>query len=342
MNCQKKRILSRGLSSSKLESIKNLVGSYPFKSLEVLTDVNQRWLSFKVGILEILDKVAPLKSVVVKNNFSNVWYDHELVQLSRKRNRAFKKALRDKSAVNWSSFQTLRNLFSKRFREKKKLYFSDLLSQNLSKRDVWCKLRPFLSPKTDQASFDGMLIDGSICRSKSIIVNEFANYFSCLDFLNFGLCRINSLRFISVIFNKFFGFLSFRQRFEFSAISSNEVLKLLQSMDSSCSPGFCGIPSILLKTCAAEISDPLSSLFNLCLYNQVIPEDWKIAIVKPLYKGKGSKIEFDSYRPISILAPINKIFEACIAERIRFYFESNNLFCDQQFGFRKLRSCELV
>lgn len=84
----------------------------------------------------------------------------------------------------------------------------------------------------------------------------------------------------------------------------------------------------------------MCSLFNLCLSKLTIPDDWKIALVKPLYKGKGPKDDFDSYRPISILSPLSKVFESCISERIRCFFELNSLFVEEQFGFRKLRLCE--
>jgi len=68
--------------------------------------------------------------------------------------------------------------------------------------------------------------------------------------------------------------------------------------------------------------------------------EWKFAIVTPIYKGKGSRSDVNNYRGISVLSPISKLFEKCIASQIFDYFESNNLFFIGQHGFRKNFSCE--
>jgi len=70
----------------------------------------------------------------------------------------------------------------------------------------------------------------------------------------------------------------------------------------------------------------LLKLFNSCLELKKIPEDWKIAIVTPLYKNKGDKTIIDNYRAISVLSPIAKMFEKLLAKQILDYFESNKIF----------------
>ena len=101
-----------------------------------------------------------------------------------------------------------------------------------------------------------------------------------------------------------------------------------------------GIPSVIFRECSESLKEPLTFLFNRCLIDSEIPCEWKTAIVRPHYKGKGEKLDPDSYRPISVLPPIAKVFESLLADRISAYFESNKLFCQEQFGFRKGLSCE--
>ena len=74
----------------------------------------------------------------------------------------------------------------------------------------------------------------------------------------------------------------------------------------------------------------------------VYPDDWKCAHIIPIYKGKGSHSALDSYRPISILSPVSKLFEKLLAEQIYNYLESNKLLNAAQFGFRRNLSCELA
>ena len=72
----------------------------------------------------------------------------------------------------------------------------------------------------------------------------------------------------------------------------------------------------------------------------IIPDEWKTAVVSPLYKNKGLESDPNSYRGISVLPPINKVFETLISNQLRSYFEDNRIFSASQHGFRKNFSCE--
>jgi len=88
------------------------------------------------------------------------------------------------------------------------------------------------------------------------------------------------------------------------------------------------------------IVEPLTEYFNDCLSGNVFPDEWKCAVVTPLYKGKGSRSDRNNYRGISVLSPIAKLFEKCIGNQIFEYFEINRLFFVGQHGFRRNFSCE--
>ena len=45
-------------------------------------------------------------------------------------------------------------------------------------------------------------------------------------------------------------------------------------------------------------------------------EDWRSAVVVPLYKGKGERTEFKNYRGISLLSVVEKIYAVILADRI--------------------------
>ena len=88
----------------------------------------------------------------------------------------------------------------------------------------------------------------------------------------------------------------------------------------------------ILKLCKNSLSTFLVQIFNLCIREGTYPRSLKCAQVVPIDKG-GPKDLCTNYRPISLLSPINKIFEkliytACtpILSRIVCYLAINMFF----------------
>jgi hypothetical protein len=158
------------------------------------------------------------------------------------------------------------------------------------------------------------------------------------SFLNLAICLSYVHNFFHTCF--FIAKLSKNPKFDFSKFSQIEVCKALNELDKDSSPGYIGIETVIFKESANELSSALTDLFNHCIKDSKIPEDWKISYVTPVYKGKGSKSELENYRPISIISPVAKIFEKLIAENISDYFESEKIIKSAQYGFRRNLSCE--
>ena len=78
-------------------------------------------------------------------------------------------------------------------------------------------------------------------------------------------------------------------------------------------------------------------IFNKSLSSGEFPENVKLAIVKPLYKGK-SRLEISNYRPISLLLVMSKILEKIVNLRLTKFFNKHNILYEGQYGFRKNRS----
>ena len=128
--------------------------------------------------------------------------------------------------------------------------------------------------------------------------------------------------------------------FEFKKVSINLVDKLLSKLDTSCGPGVSGISTKVLKAAHEELAPVVTELFNKCIETKTIPNEWKLAVVTPLYKSKGIKTDLNNYRGISVLPPLGKLFEKVLATQIIIYFNMNNLFFNGQHGFRAFHSCE--
>jgi hypothetical protein len=69
----------------------------------------------------------------------------------------------------------------------------------------------------------------------------------------------------------------------------------------------------------------------------VLPDTWREAIVRPLYK-KGKKSDVGNYRPISLTSVMSKIMERIIKNEMMSFLDANGLLSDTQHGFRSKRS----
>ncbi len=80
------------------------------------------------------------------------------------------------------------------------------------------------------------------------------------------------------------------------------------------------------KAAHEELAPSVTELFNKCIETKIVPNEWKLAKVTPLYKLKGIKTDLNNYRDISVLPPLGKLFEKVRATQIIIYFNMNNLF----------------
>ena len=83
---------------------------------------------------------------------------------------------------------------------------------------------------------------------------------------------------------------------------------------------------------------PLTLLFDKSLNEGVIPDDWRKAIVSPIFK-KGNKKDPSNYRPVSLTSVVCKLCEKLIRERLTVHMISNKICADAQYGFMSGRSC---
>ena len=83
---------------------------------------------------------------------------------------------------------------------------------------------------------------------------------------------------------------------------------------------------------------PISILLPKSLDEGVVPDDWKIANVCPIFK-KGVKSQVSNYRPVSLTSQVSKVIESVLRDAIVSHLKYNELIRDSQHGFRKGRSC---
>ena len=86
-----------------------------------------------------------------------------------------------------------------------------------------------------------------------------------------------------------------------------------------------------------RVVDWIWRLYNMFFERGVVPEDWRSAVIVPLYKGIGKRKECGNYRGVSLLSMVGKIYTEILIDRVRIMTES--LIDDEQGSFRAGRGC---
>ena len=118
------------------------------------------------------------------------------------------------------------------------------------------------------------------------------------------------------------------------SVTSKMIKKGIMNLDLSKASGSDCIPVVVLKNCEPELSYILAELFNKCLKESSFPDCWKVSSVVPVFKNVGERSTAKSYRPVSLLSVVSKVFEKLVNNRIVDHIEKCDLFSDFRYGFR--------
>ena len=86
------------------------------------------------------------------------------------------------------------------------------------------------------------------------------------------------------------------------------------------------IPVVVLKNYEPELSYILAEVFNKCLKKSCFPNCWKVSLVVPVFKNVGKRSTAKTYRPVSLLFVVSKVFKKLVNNRIVDHLEKCGLF----------------
>ena len=260
---------------------------------------------------------------------SQPWFTPECAAAICQRNFYFHKYQRDRTVRNLSSFKAARRRCKKTLDQARDRYANQtresISSQKLGSKDFWRICNSVL--KRSKSSLPSLSLNSDTMATSSadkaeLLCREFAKN-SSLDDSNRPLPTFPQ-RTASTLSPLF--------------ISVKHVRRIIKNLDTSKSSGSDSIAAIVLKKCAPELSPVLAKLYRKCLSEGEFPSSWKTASVVPTAKKGCDSSQPSSYRPISLLPIISKVFECVVNAHLLNYLETNQLLSDSQFGFRHSRS----
>ena len=123
-------------------------------------------------------------------------------------------------------------------------------------------------------------------------------------------------------------------------VTSEEVAAILRTLDNRKAPGPDGVNHGTLKLLHRHHPHILPHLYTACLALGYFPRSWcagrVVFVPKP---GKDATLP-ESYRPITLLSTIGKVFERVLNTTLLEHLETSNALHPAQFGFRPGRSTE--
>ena len=115
-------------------------------------------------------------------------------------------------------------------------------------------------------------------------------------------------------------------------LTESDVFNVIANLNPHKATGIDHIAPSVLKSCAYTLTLPLHHLFTTSLKTSIIPNEWKMHKIIPVYKSN-DKTSVKNYQPISLLCNVSKVFEHLIYDKVISTVTKSITPC--QFGFQK-------
>ncbi|GBO41520.1 putative RNA-directed DNA polymerase from transposon BS [Araneus ventricosus] len=122
-------------------------------------------------------------------------------------------------------------------------------------------------------------------------------------------------------------------------IPSQEVINLIKKINPREATCPDDVPNNAIRMLTLNAVTHLTKILNKCLIIQHSPDAWKIARLLMFPKPNQNRKLPGSYRPISLLSNIGKLYEKILLKRLNDHCYTNNIIPDEQFSFRDKYSC---
>ena len=282
------------------------------------------WEMFKDGFLNICDSHAPIKRVRVKNRI-NPWVTPDIVKMMYNRDYLHKRACKDKNDKLWAEYRATRNNVTRLIKKKKTEYYKNIVAEHRgSPRKFWKELGKLLPNKVNRSSIP-----------KNMSADDLNTYFS-----NIGKKTIQKVTDNSINHNFLWKGPESIYDFEMTTVNSSDVIKMIKKLPTTTNTDILGMDSKLIKIACEYICPQITWLINLSINTGEVVDDWKVARVTPIYKGKGDRDDPGNYRPISVIGHIGKIMERVIFKQLLEYLTEHDFISRDQSAYLKHHSTQ--
>ena len=169
----------RHISSSNISNFVKKLETYNFSGIFAFTDFDRAYEKFIQQFCTIFDECFPITPTTSKKKRGESWYDSELKDTHKAKQRLYKKLMRNPSKTNKQNYNKIRNKYDRMIKTtKKQLHIKIKLDQHgCNLRETWKIINDLLGKKKQQRN-SAIRLNGSSETDNIRIANHLNNYFS--------------------------------------------------------------------------------------------------------------------------------------------------------------------
>ena len=294
--------------------------------------MEEAWNIFKTAVLDTLKEVCGTKKARGRNRKATAWWNEEVKSAISEKKRTYKIWVKSKDEEDYTKYRLARR-HSKRVvkeaKEKSWTQYGEKLSEacKSSPREFYKSVKAM---RVRDEPYDPTTIindaNGEALHEEEKILKRWEEYFK--DLLNPSGTEAQDTQ---------PQFTPSHPDHSEPTILESEVRKTVKTSPKGKAAGDDGITTEAILACGEIGIQWLTIIFQKAWEERTVPEDWQNAIVVPIWKKKGSKKDCSTYRGISLLSHVGKMYGKILEQRIR--AKTEHLLSEAQFGFRKGRGC---
>ncbi len=284
---------------------------------------DQLWTTFRQGLEQAMHQFVPTKTWKPRSGLP--WISKKIKSLIRKKEQLFRKMRQTNSPQDSRKFKEIRHKCQSEIRKAYHSFIDGIIDPDPKQpqKRFWSFIKSLRRDNMGIAPLkDGDGVASTASDKAEILNNQFSSVFTSEppgDLPDIDGPDQPTMPDIN--------------------ISTNGILKLLNSLNPHKAQGPDGIPPRILKDHAPLIAPMLQCVFQRSIDEGQVPADWLRANVAPIFK-KGNRSAAANYRPVSLTCICSKLMEHVLASSMMTHLDSHNILYEWQHGFRSRRSCE--
>ena len=336
---QKTKEKYRQINQENINKFQTLIEKESWEILNVPgQDAQDKYNAFLTIYENLYDTAFPLitsdENRRHKRTNPKPWILPWLEDACNRKNNLYHVYVKNPCPQNKIKYKKMKKFVDAHVKRSKKEYYSNYFKQySRDSRKQWQMINGLINRRKSKIKITKLIKSDTVISSKTKIADEFNDYFCTIaEKLKQGIACSKNMNTDKYLSNKVENTMYLTDT---TPMEINDIIKNFKNKTTSDT----AIIALKAANNVSMFSSIISTLVNASLAEGTVPTQLKLAKVVPIHKS-GKRTDVTNYRPISLLSAFSKIYERAMHTRLESFVNTNNSLHEDQYGFRKQRSCE--